>query len=293
MGFDMKEKFLLIDGSGFLWRAFHAIPQRYRKSDGKPTNAISGLITMALKPIIEKNNATHVGVVFDSPAPTFRHLIYDGYKAHRPPAPDELREQAPFLRDATKAYGFECIESAGFEADDVIATLASQAVQRGADVVITSSDKDLMQLVQPGIVLFDHKYKKLIKEEDVRIKFGVDPSRVVDVQALAGDTADGIPGVPGIGLKRGAELIQQFGDLESLIENIDEVKRVSTQKSLKENIENARLSKMLATLRTDATLPTTLDNLRVFPAPLSDIRDFMNLWELEENCFPRFSKRDF
>ena len=189
----------LIDGSGFIFRAFHGLPPMTRP-DGTPVNAVYGFTTMLMK-LLAETDSDHVAVVFDTSRQTFRSAIYPEYKAHRPPAPEELVPQFPLVRQATKAFDVCCIEMEGFEADDLIATYARAAVAQGATVTIVSSDKDLMQLVGPGVGMYDPMKSRVIGEAEVFEKFGVAPNRVVDVQALCGDSSDNVPGVPGIGIK--------------------------------------------------------------------------------------------
>src|SRR5215813_2570020 len=192
----------LIDGSGYIFRAFHALPPLTRKSDGLPTGAVHGFCGMLWKLLQDSRKSsgpTHLAVVFDASEKTFRNEIYKDYKAHRPPAPEELVPQFPLIRAAVKAFNVACIEQLGFEADDLIATYAIQAVRAGGDVTIVSSDKDLMQLVRSGVSMLDTMKNRSIGPDEVRERFGVPPERVIDVQALAGDSIDNVPGVPGIG----------------------------------------------------------------------------------------------
>ena len=209
----------LIDGSGFIFRAFHALPPMTRKSDGLPVGAVHGFCQMLLKLLQDGKDSdkpTHVAVILDAGRITFRNEIYTEYKAHRPPAPEELVPQFPLIRDAVEAFNVACIEQDGFEADDIIATYARHAVEAGGDVTIISSDKDLMQLIRPGIRMLDTMKNKRIGPDEVMEKFGVPPDKVVDVQSLAGDATDNVPGVPGIGIKTAAELINEYGDLDTL-----------------------------------------------------------------------------
>jgi len=194
----------LIDGSGYIFRAFHALPPLTRPSDGLPVGAVHGFCAMLWKLLGEaklSDRPTHIAVVFDHSARSFRNDIYDQYKAHRPPPPEELVPQFPLIRDAVKAFNVACIEQPGYEADDLIATYARQVVEAGGDATIISSDKDLMQLIQPGVVMFDGMKNKRIGPDEVVEKFGVPPDKVIDVQSLAGDSTDNVPGVPGIGVK--------------------------------------------------------------------------------------------
>ena len=207
----------LIDGSGYIFRAFHALPPLTRPSDGLPVGAVHGFCAMLWKLLQDARKGrgpTHLAVIFDASEKTFRNEIYKDYKAHRPPAPEELVPQFPLIRDAVKAFNIACIEQNGYEADDLIATYTKEALASGGDVTIVSSDKDLMQLVQSGVSMLDTMKNKTIGPDEVRERFGVPPDKVIDVQALAGNSTDNVPGVPGIGVKTAAELINEYGDLE-------------------------------------------------------------------------------
>ena len=242
----------LIDGSGYLFRAYHALPPLSRKSDGLPTGAVSGYCNMLwklLEDMKDGDKPTHIAVVFDAGKTTFRNALYAQYKANRPEPPEDLIPQFPLVRDATRAFGVACVEEPGFEADDLIATYARMANEAGARTTIVSSDKDLMQLVIDGkIELLDTMKNKRLATAEVMEKFGVPPSKVVDVQALAGDSTDNIPGVRGIGIKTAAELINQYGDLETLLKRAGEIKQPKRRETLIENTENARISMKLVTL---------------------------------------------
>ena len=214
MAFGKGHHLHLIDGSGFIFRAYHALPPLTRKSDGLPVGAVSGFCNMLFKIIEDQkgsNAPTHLVVVFDAKGKTFRSDIYPEYKMNRPPAPEDLVPQFPLTRDATRAFGLACIEQEGFEADDIMATLAIQARDAGGHVTIVSSDKDLMQLVGNGVEMYDAMKNKRIGSEQVVEKFGVGPNRVIDVQSLAGDSVDNVPGAPGIGIKTAALLINEYG----------------------------------------------------------------------------------
>ncbi|MEI9885473.1 MAG: DNA polymerase I [Rhizomicrobium sp.] len=249
----------LIDGSGYLFRAYHALPPLSRKSDGLPVGAVSGYCNMMWKLLEDMKGPeqpTHLAVVFDAGAVTFRNKLYDPYKANRPPPPDDLIPQFPLVRDATRAFGVSCVEMDNYEADDLIATYARLAREAGARCTIVSSDKDLMQLVVDGQVeLYDTMKNKRIASAEVMEKFGVPPSKVIEVQALAGDSVDNVPGVRGIGVKTAAELINQYGDLETLLARAGEIKQPKRRETLIENAENARISKKLVTLDDHAPLP--------------------------------------
>ena len=217
---DRKHVFL-VDGSGFIFRAFHALPPMSR-DDGTPTNAVFGFTNMLIK-LIEDLKADHCAIIFDTARKTFRNDVYKEYKANRPPPPDELIPQFALIREAVRAFNIACIEMEGYEADDLIATYTRLAREQDANVTIVSSDKDLMQLVGPDIKMFDPMKNKDIGVKDVIEKFGVGPQHVVDVQALAGDTSDNVPGVPGVGIKTAAQLINEYGDLESLLDRASAV----------------------------------------------------------------------
>ena len=244
----------LIDGSGYIFRAFHALPPLTRASDGLPVGAVSGFCNMLWKLLRESKASeapTHVAVIFDAGRETFRNKIYDKYKANRPPAPEELVPQFPLIRDAVKAFNVASIELDGYEADDLIATYAKDIVALGGSVTIISSDKDLMQLVRPGVVMYDGMKAKRIGRDEVIEKFGVPPEKVVDVQSLAGDSVDNVPGVPGIGIKTAAELINEYGDLDSLLERAGEIKQPKRREKLIEFADQARISRDLVRLKDD------------------------------------------
>jgi DNA polymerase I len=248
----------LIDGSGYIFRAFHALPPMTRP-DGTPVNAVYGFTNMLLK-LVEDSDAEFIAVIFDAGRRSFRNDLYAGYKAQRPPPPPELVPQFALIRDATRACNVPAIELAGFEADDLLATYARQAAALGHKVTIVSSDKDLMQLVGGTIELFDPIKSRRIGDAEVREKFGVGPDKVVDVQALAGDSSDNVPGVPGIGVKTAAELINTYGDLDNLLARAGEIKQPKRREALMASADLARLSRDLVRLRDDVPLPATLDS---------------------------------
>ena len=256
----------LIDGSAFIFRAYHALPPLTRKSDGLPIGAVSGFCNM-LQRYVEGNTgsdaATHVAVIFDKGSHTFRNDLYGLYKANRDEMPEDLRPQIPLTREATRAFNIACEEIEGYEADDIIATLSVQAREAGGQVTIISSDKDLMQLVGAGVVMFDAMKNRSIDRNGVFEKFGVYPERVVDVQALAGDSVDNVPGAPGIGVKTAALLINEYGDLEALLERAGEIKQPKRRDSLINNAEQIMLSKQLVELNCATPLGFTLDDLEV------------------------------
>ena len=256
----------LIDGSAFIFRAYHALPPLTRKSDGLPIGAVAGFCNM-LHRYVEGNTGpdapTHVAVIFDYSGKSFRNTMYDQYKANRPPAPEDLVPQFPLTREATKAFNIACKEVEGFEADDIIATLSCQARDAGGRVTIISSDKDLMQLVGGGVEMLDAMKNKRIDRDGVIEKFGVGPERVVDVQALAGDSVDNVPGAPGIGIKTAALLINEYGDLESLLDRAEEIKQPKRRQTLIEKRDQIELSKRLVQLDCDMTLDFSLEDLEV------------------------------
>ena len=256
----------LIDGSAFIFRAYHALPPLTRKSDGLPIGAVSGFCNMLQRYISDHTGAdapTHVAVIFDKGSHTFRNDLYSDYKANREAMPEDLRPQIPLTRTATEAFNIACKEIEGFEADDIIATLAVQARDAGGRVTIISSDKDLMQLVGGGVEMLDAMKNKRIDVEGVEEKFGVGPDRVVDVQALAGDSVDNVPGAPGIGIKTAALLINEFGDLETLLDRAEEIKQPKRRETLIEKREQIELSKKLVQLDMNTPLDFTLEDLEV------------------------------
>ena len=249
----------LIDGSGFIFRAFHALPLMNR-SDGTPVNAVFGYTKMLMK-LVDDANADYIAVIFDKARKTFRNDIYPEYKANRPPPPDELIPQFDLVRQATKALNVMSIDLDGFEADDLIATYAIEAAGLGMRVTIVSSDKDLMQLVSPNITMFDSMKNRQIGRQEVIEKFGVPPESVIDVQALAGDSTDNVPGVEGIGIKTAAQLIKDFGSLENLLDHAIEIKQPKRREKLIEQATEARVSKKLVTLRRDVPLEIPVQKL--------------------------------
>ncbi|QFU07488.1 DNA polymerase I [Rhodobacteraceae bacterium THAF1] len=266
MSFGKGHHLHLVDGSAFIFRAFHALPPLTRKSDGTPVGAVSGFVNMLWKMIQDNKGPdapTHAAVVFDKGSHTFRNDMYDQYKANRDEMPEDLRPQIPLTRDATRAFNLACLEQEGFEADDIIATLACKAREAGGRCTIISSDKDLMQLIGDGVVMFDAMKNTTIDREGVEAKFGVGPERVVDVQALAGDSVDNVPGAPGIGIKTAALLINEFGTLEELLDRAEEVPQPKRRQTLIEHREQIELSKKLVQLDCDMTLDYDLASLEV------------------------------
>jgi DNA polymerase-1 len=252
----------LIDGSGYIFRAYHALPPLTRPSDGLPVGAVHGFCGMLWKLLRETGELatpTHFAVIFDYSARTFRNDLFDGYKAHRPDIPEDLAPQFPLIRDAVKAFNVACIEQEGYEADDIIATYAMQALAAGAEVTIVSSDKDLMQLVRPGIRMYDTMKNKVIGEAEVMERFGVPPEKVIEVQALIGDSTDNVPGVPGIGVKTAGLLIGEYGDLDTLLARASEIKQTKRRESLIAYADQARLSRTLVTLDVRVPLDVPLE----------------------------------
>jgi len=273
----------LVDGSGYIFRAFHALPPLSRKSDGLPTGAVAGFSNMLFKMLRETKageRPTHFAVIFDSSRANFRNKIYPDYKAHRPPPPDDLIPQFGLIREATRAFGVPAVELEGYEADDLIAAYAAEAMRAGATVTVVSSDKDLMQLVVDGKVeLLDPVKQKPIRSAEVMEKFGVPPSKVIDVQALAGDSTDNVPGVPGIGVKTAAELINLYGDLETLLKKAGEIKQPKRRETLIDNAEKARISKKLVTLDDKAPVPTPINELGVIEPDARELMAFLKAME--------------
>ena len=268
----------LIDGSGYIFRAFHALPPLTRPSDGLPVGAVHGFCAMLWKLMTDAKagrGPTHIAVIFDASSKNYRNDIYDKYKANRPPAPEELVPQFPLIRDAVKAFNVACIEQEGFEADDLIATYAKDAVARGGDVTIISSDKDLMQLVQPGVVMLDTMKNKSIGHDEVIEKFGVPPDKVVDVQSLAGDSVDNVPGVPGIGIKTAAELIKEYGDLDTLLARAGEIKQPKRREKLIEFADQARISRELVRLKDDVPVEYPIERFGLQEMPPEPLLAFM------------------
>ena len=270
-GMKKGDHLFLVDGSGFIFRAFHALPPLTRKSDGLPVGAVSGFCNMLWKLLTDARDTsvgvtpTHFAVIFDYSSKTFRKEIYDAYKANRSAPPEELVPQFGLIRQATRAFNLPCIETEGFEADDIIATYARQAEAIGADVTIVSSDKDLMQLVTPTVHMYDSMKDKQIGIPDVIEKWGVPPEKMIDLQALVGDSVDNVPGIPGIGPKTAAQLLEEFGDLDTLLARAGEIKQTKRRESIETNADMARLSRQLVALRTDVPLDLALDALVLEP----------------------------
>ncbi|KJC39209.1 DNA polymerase I [Bradyrhizobium sp. LTSP885] len=272
----------LVDGSGYIFRAYHALPPMNRKSDGLQVNAVLGFCNMLwklLRDMPADNRPTHLAIIFDKSEITFRNKLYPDYKAHRPPAPDDLIPQFGLIREAVRAFDLPCLEQGGFEADDLIATYARQAGERGATTTIVSSDKDLMQLVTDKVVMYDTMKDRRIGIPEVIEKFGVPPEKVVEVQALAGDSTDNVPGVPGIGIKTAAQLIIEYGDLEQLLFRAGEIKQPKRRESLLENAEKARISRQLVLLDDKVALDVPLDDLAVHEPDARKLVAFLKAME--------------
>ncbi|MCF4097181.1 DNA polymerase I [Maritalea mediterranea] len=273
---------LLVDGSTYIFRAYHALPPLARKSDGLPVGAVSGFCNMLYKLTLDfegEENPTHMAVIFDHSGKSFRNDFYPDYKAHRPPAPEDLVPQFPLTREATRAFGIASVEQEGFEADDLIATYARQAEAKGMRVTIVSSDKDLMQLVSDNISMLDTMKNKWISYDEVQEKFGCGPDKVVDIQSLAGDSVDNVPGVPGIGVKTAAQLIAEYGDLDTLLERASEIKQNKRREKLIEFADQARISRDLVRLKEDVPVEVPLDDLSRQPIVAGDVIPFLKAME--------------
>src|SRR5580698_4324831 len=273
----------IVDGSGFIFRAFHALPPLTRKSDGLPVGAVAGFCNMLWKLLVDMKASaeapTHLAVIFDHSEDTFRNKLYDQYKAHRPPAPEDLVPQFPLVRDATRAFGVPCLELPGYEADDLIAAYACKVRDAGGEVVIVSSDKDLMQLVGPQVSMLDTMKNVRIGIPEVIEKFGVPPEKVVDVQALCGDSVDNVPGAPGIGIKTASALINEYGDLDSLLARAGEVKQDKRRQTLIDFADQIRLSRQLVQLDCETPLPSPVADLVVEEPDAEVLAEFLERME--------------
>jgi DNA polymerase-1 len=278
-----RVRLYLVDGSGFIFRAFHALPPLTRKSDGLPVGAVSGFCSMLWKLLVDMKTSedapTHLAVIFDHSEETFRNKLYDQYKAHRPPAPEDLVPQFPLVREATRAFGVPCLELPGYEADDLIAAYACKVRDGGGEVMIVSSDKDLMQLVGPQVFMLDTMKNVKIGIEQVIEKFGVPPEKVVDVQALCGDSVDNVPGAPGIGIKTASQLINEYGDLDTLLERAGEIKQPKRRETLIGYADQIRLSRELVKLDCDTPLPCPIDELAVEDPDPAVLAEFLERME--------------
>jgi DNA polymerase-1 len=272
----------LVDGSSYIFRAYHALPPLNRKSDGLQVNAVLGFCNMLwklLRDMKPEERPTHLAVVFDKSEKTFRTEMYSQYKANRTEPPDDLRPQFPLIREAVRAFDLPCLEQGGFEADDLIATYVRQACEAGASATIVASDKDLMQLVTDCVVMYDTMKDRRIGIPEVIEKFGVPPDKMIEVQALIGDSTDNVPGVPGIGVKTAAQLIGEYGDLETLLARAGEIKQEKRRQALIENAERARLSKKLVTLDANVALEVPLAELAVHEPDYKRLIAFLKAME--------------
>jgi DNA polymerase I len=281
------DHFYLIDGSGYIFRAYYALPPLTRKSDGLPTGAVSGFCSMLFK-LLEDSKSddnlqkpTHFAVIFDSARKTFRNEIYSDYKANRSEAPDDLAPQFEYIRKSVLAFNLPSVDLSNYEADDLIATYTEQILKKGAKVTIVSSDKDLMQLYKKDVRLYDPMKNKFITPEDIQNKFGVDAKKVIDVQSLAGDSSDNVPGVPGIGVKTAAELINKYGTLERLLDNTNEIKQNKRRQTLTENKDKAIISKKLVTLKKDSPVDKKIEEFKLQAVDKDKLYKFLR--EMEFN----------
>ncbi|MFZ1679842.1 MAG: 5'-3' exonuclease H3TH domain-containing protein, partial [Rhizobiaceae bacterium] len=262
----------LVDGSGYIFRAYHALPPLTRKSDGLPVGAVAGFCNMLWKMVRDARDTsvgvtpTHFAVIFDYSSKTFRKEIYPEYKANRPPPPADLVPQFGLIREATRAFDLPCIEKDGYEADDLIATYARLAREAGGDVTVISSDKDLMQLVGPRVAMYDGMKDRTIGIPEVIEKWGVPPEKMVDLQALTGDAIDNVPGVPGIGPKTAAQLLDEYGDLDTLLSRAGEIRQEKRRQTLLDNRDKALMSRDLVRLKDDVAEVPALDELTLRPA---------------------------
>jgi DNA polymerase-1 len=279
----------LVDGSGFIFRAYYAMAYSGRggmtNPAGVPVGAVYGFTNMLLK-MLKDYNAPYMAVIFDAARKNFRNDIYPEYKANRDETPEDLIPQFPLIRDAVKAFDIPCMSQEGYEADDLIAAYTKLARAKGKKVVIVSSDKDLMQLVGDGVRMLDPMKGEYIGPEQVMEKFGVTPDKVVDVQSLAGDSTDNVPGVPGIGIKTAAQLINEFGSLEALLERAGEIKQQKRRETIQANTEQARISKKLVQLDYDAPVPIPIDELKTHNPDKPQLIEF-----LKEHAFSSILKR--
>ena len=280
------DHFYLVDGSGYIFRAYYALPPLSRKSDGLPTGAVSGFCSMLFKLLEDvrsddsKNKPTHFAVIFDSARKNFRNEIYSEYKANRAEAPDDLAPQFEYIRKSVEAFNLPSIELINYEADDLIATYAKTITEAGAKVTVISSDKDLMQLVSNKIRLFDPMKSKVIGEKEVIEKFGVKPEQVIDVQSLAGDSSDNVPGVPGIGIKTAAELINKYKTLENLLKKASEIPQNKRRETLLLNKDKAMISKQLVTLKNDVPLKNDATSFIIKDINKDKLYEFLREMEL-------------
>ena len=301
-----SDHFYLIDGSGYIFRAYYALPPLSRKSDGMPTGAVNGFCNMLYKLLEDSKSKenlekpTHFAVIFDSARKNFRNEIYKDYKANRSDAPDDLIPQFDFIRKSVQAFNLPSVELINYEADDLIATYVEQILKIGAKVTIVSSDKDLMQLFKKNVRIYDPMKNKFIVEDDVIKKFGVKSDKVVDVQSLAGDTSDNVPGVPGIGVKTAAELINKYGNLEKLLSSAHEIKQNKRRETILENKNKALISKKLVTLKKDVPVKINLNEFILKDIEKDKLYEFLRLMEFNRLLSsvishygePKFSERE-
>tara|TARA_A100000164_G_scaffold126315_1_gene112036 strand:- start:917 stop:3691 length:2775 start_codon:yes stop_codon:yes gene_type:complete len=281
----INDNYYLIDGSGYIFRAYYALPPLSRKSDGLPTGAVAGFCNMLFKLLEDakslenKFKPTHFAVIFDSARKNFRNEIYSEYKANRSDAPDDLIPQFEYIRKSVEAFNLPSVELTNYEADDLIATYSEQILKKGANVTIVSSDKDLMQLYKKNIRIYDPMKNKFINEEDIEKKFGVKAEKVIDVQSLAGDSSDNVPGVPGIGVKTAAELINEYGSLENLLSNSKKIKQNKRRETLVENKQKAIISKKLVTLKKDVPVKVPYSDFKLKEIDKKKLYNFLRNME--------------
>ena len=281
------DHFYLIDGSGYIFRAYYALPPLTRKSDGLPTGAVNGFCSMLFKLLEDtkaednKEKPTHFVVIFDSARKNFRNEIYSDYKGNRSDAPDDLIPQFDYIRKSVEAFNLPSVELLNYEADDLIATYSEQILSAGAKATIVSSDKDLMQLYKKNLRIYDPMKNKYISEDDIYNKFGVEPKKVIDVQALAGDSSDNVPGVPGIGVKTAAELINKYKTLENLLTKAGEIKQNKRRETLIENKDKAIISKKLVTLKKDVPIKDEIIKFKLKEIDKKKLYNFLR--EMEFN----------
>ena len=291
-----SDHFYLIDGSGYIFRAYYALPPLTRKSDGLPVGAVSGFCNMLFK-LLEDSKSddnlekpTHFAVIFDSARKNFRNEIYSEYKGNRSEAPDDLIPQFEYIRQSVKAFNLPSIELINYEADDLIATYVEKILDLGAKVTIVSSDKDLMQLYKKGVRIYDPMKNKFINQDDVHNKFGVTPEKVIDVQSLAGDSTDNVPGVPGIGVKTAAELINQYGTLENLLKNASKIKQNKRRETLINNKDEAIISKKLVTLKKDVPVKNKIEEFKLKSVDQEKLYTFLREMEFNRLLSSAISK---
>jgi len=278
MAKELKKSFFIIDGSSVMYRAFHAVPASFTTSKGMPTNAVYGF-TQTLRKILNDFKPEYVAIAFDVKGPSFRHKLMAEYKAERPPMPDLLSVQVPFIKKMVAAFNIPAVEMPAFEADDVIATLVKKCGGEGLKIAIITGDKDMYQLVDEDTVILDYLTGKEYRPPDVKEKYGVEPTQIRDLLALAGDSSDGIPGVPGIGVKTAAKLLAEYESLEGIYSNIENITKPKLKESLKVSRDTAFLSRELATLHPDVPVECGLEGLRYTGPDFHELERLLN--ELE------------